>query len=132
MEKVVLDTNVLVSALLTSGTPAAIVDLIAEGKLILFYNEQIIGGYWNVLQRKKFGFSFLQVSRLIESIVKSGIAAKTDESSLISMPDEDDRVFYDLAKTSGAFLITGNIKHFPQESFVITPADFLRSYAISR
>jgi predicted nucleic acid-binding protein len=42
------------------------------------------------------------------------------------MPDEEDRKFYNVAKSSGAFLITGNIKHFPPESFIVTPADFLK------
>jgi predicted nucleic acid-binding protein len=42
-----------------------------------------------------------------------------------AMPDEDDRVFYDTAKTAGAFLITGNTKHFPQEPFILTPAEFV-------
>jgi hypothetical protein len=41
------------------------------------------------------------------------------------MPDEDDRVFYDTAKTAGAYLIPGNTKHFPQEPFILTPAQFL-------
>jgi hypothetical protein len=41
------------------------------------------------------------------------------------MPDESDRVFYDVAKTAGAYLITGNTKHFPQEPFILTPAEFV-------
>ena len=43
--KVVLDTNVLVSSLLASGPPAAVVDLVAEGKIKPFYNDQIIAEY---------------------------------------------------------------------------------------
>jgi predicted nucleic acid-binding protein len=39
--------------------------------------------------------------------------------------DEDDRIFYDTAKRAGAYLITGNTKHFPRESFILTPAKFL-------
>jgi hypothetical protein len=42
-----------------------------------------------------------------------------------AMIDEDDRVFYDTAKFAGAYLITGNIKHYPAEPFIITPAVFL-------
>ena len=41
------------------------------------------------------------------------------------MPDEDDRVFYDTAKTAGAYLITGNSKHYPSEPFILTPSVFL-------
>ena len=133
MNKIVLDTNILVSALLANGPPAMIADMIAEGKLTPFYNDLIISEYWNVLQRPRFGFHPFQVSRLLDSIVRTGVAIEvvpkySDESGIISMPDEDDRKFYDVAKASLAYLITGNIKHFPAEPFIFSPADFLRKY----
>jgi len=39
--------------------------------------------------------------------------------------NEDDRIFYDTAVEAEAYLITGNIRHFPKEAFIITPAQFL-------
>ena len=128
MIRIVLDTNVLVSALLTDGHPAAIVNLAAEKKLIPVYNDLIITEYWEVLKRPKFGFRPSQVSRLMDDIVKTGIAAETETSSNILMADETDRKFYDAAKASLAYLITGNIKHFPRESFIVTSSDFLKMY----
>jgi predicted nucleic acid-binding protein len=41
------------------------------------------------------------------------------------MLDEDDRIFYDTAKNAGAYLVTGNKRHYPDEAFILTPADFL-------
>ena len=128
MNKVVLDTNVLVSSLLANGSPAAIVDLTAEGKLRPFYNDLIISEYWHVLKRQKFTFQPLQVSRLINDIVKIGIAIEPHGLSVIPMPDEDDRIFYEVAKASGAILITGKLRHFPDESFIMTPSDFFQKY----
>jgi len=128
MNRVVLDTNILVSALLANGPPAAIIDMVAEGKLTLFYNDLIISEYWDVLQRPKFGFHAIQVSRLIHNIVKAGIAIEVNSQSIIPMPHEDDRIFYDVAKVSHAFLITGNIKHYPHESCIVAPAGFLKMY----
>jgi putative PIN family toxin of toxin-antitoxin system len=128
MNKVVLDTNVLVSALLANGPPSAIVDLIANGKLIPFYNDLIISEYWDVLKRPKFNFHSFQVFRLIDDIVKSGIVAEIHEPSDMPMIDEDDRKFYDVAKAALAFLISGNIRHFPPEPFIVTPVGFLRHY----
>jgi len=128
MNKVVLDTNVLVSSLITNGPPAVIIDLVAEGKLRPFYNDLIISEYWHVLQRPKFNFYPSQVSRLIGDIVKAGIAVEVSDPSTIPMPDENDRKFYDVAQASHAFLITGNKRHFPLDSFIITPADFLKKY----
>ncbi|MCL2764122.1 MAG: putative toxin-antitoxin system toxin component, PIN family [Treponema sp.] len=126
--KVVLDTNVLISAILSNGPPAVIADLMANGKLIPFYNELIIEEYWDVLHRKKFNFQNIQIDRFLDTIVKAGIAVKADTSNLIKIQDEDDRKFYDVAMASFAYLITGNIRHYPKEPFIVTPAEFLKIY----
>ena len=126
--KVVIDTNVLVSSILANGPLAAIADMIADGKLRPFYNDHIIAEYWNVLHCPQFGFLSLQIDRLIDTIVKTGVAVDVHIPSAISMTDEEDRKFYDAAKISHAYLITGNIKHFPKEPFIVTPAGFLNTY----
>jgi predicted nucleic acid-binding protein len=46
-------------------------------------------------------------------------------SSVHAMIDEDDRIFYDTAKSAEAYLISGNTKHYPNEPFILTPAAFL-------
>ena len=124
MVNVVLDTNILVSSLLTSGPPSVIVDLIADGNIIPFYSNPILQEYWEVLSRKKFGFDSMQVNRLIDDIVRTGIAVE-GKSNKNKKVNEEDRIFYDAAVEAGAYLITGNIRHFPKESFIITPAQFL-------
>ena len=42
------------------------------------------------------------------------------------MTDEDDRAFYDTAKNNDAYLVTGNTRHYPNESFILTPTEFMR------
>ena len=125
MVKVVLDTNILVSSLLTAGPPAVIVDLAADGNIIPFYSNPILQKYWEVLSRKKFGFNPAQVSRLLDDIARTGIAVEGKQLNKNKKVNEDDRIFYDAAVEANAYLITGNIKHFPKESFIITPAQFL-------
>jgi hypothetical protein len=76
-------------------------------------------------------FSGLKTKEILMDIAKYGLSVipvtpGTDESPT-PLPDESDRKFYDTAKYCGAFLITGNIKHFPQEPFIITPAEFLKT-----
>ena len=124
--RVVLGTNILVSSLLTSGHPAAVVDLIAEGKIIPFYSNSILQEYRSVLSRKKFGFSSGQISRLIDDITRTGIAVEDNPHCSIKMLDEDDRIFYNAAVEAQAFLITGNTRHFPKESFIVTPVQFIK------
>jgi len=121
--KVVLDTNILVSSLLTAGPPAVIVDLIANSKVIPYYSNPILQEYWDVLSRKKFGFDSVQVTRLIDDIVRTGIAVEGKQ--LNAKINKDDRIFYEAAVEAMAYLITGNIRHFPKESFITTPAQFL-------
>jgi len=64
------------------------------------------------------------VAALINSIEKYGVTTIADKSD-VPLPDESDRVFYDVAKKGKAILVTGNIKHFPLEPFIMTPAEFL-------
>lgn len=123
----VVDTNILVSSLLSDGNPALIVDQIAEGKIIPCFNSPILSEYQDVLSRPKFGFSLLQINRLIHDIVQAGIPVHSIPSAF-HLPDEGDRKFYDVAKTAGVILITGNTKHYPQEPFVLTPAAFVQRY----
>ena len=128
MLKVVLDTNILVSSLLTYGPPAVIVDLVADGKIVPYYGELIIQEYWDVLSREKFNFSSSQVFRLINDITRAGMAVKKIQTGRKKMYDEGDRIFYDTAVISQSYLITGNIRHFPKETFIVSPAQFLTLY----
>ena len=123
-----MDTNILVSSLLSSGHPASITDLIAQGKIIPVYNDLILCEYWDVLSREKFGFSNSQVLRLMKDIARTGIAVESETPSCFKMKDGDDRIFYDTALEAEAYLITGNLKHFPPEPLIVSPVEFLRIY----
>ena len=117
--KVVFDTNVLVSAILTNGTPAAIADLMANEKLMPFYNDVIIEEYWDVLHRPKFNFQNVQINKLLDSIVKVGVAVEVNVYSNIKMLHEDDRKFYDVAKTALAYLRFAGISIVCSISYIL-------------
>jgi putative PIN family toxin of toxin-antitoxin system len=126
MEKVVIDTNVLVSGLWTpDGNSAKIIALMPLGKILPCYTLPIMKEYRSVLNRPKFKFSGTQTNELLALIEWYGLSLTT-ETSGTAMADESDRKFFDAAKTSGAILITGNKKHYPLESFVLNPAEFLQ------
>jgi putative PIN family toxin of toxin-antitoxin system len=119
---VVVDTNVLVSALWKRPShPAQIVDLIALHRIQPCFNAQIITEYRDVLSRPRLGFHPYDIDNLMELIEKEGMSFLAQPSA-IPFADESDRVFYDLAKAANAFLITGNVKHYPMEPFIMTPA----------
>ena len=127
IHRAVLDTNILVSAFWSScGTPARLVSLVWTGKVIPCYSSGIIEEYMAVLRRPAFNFSVAEVTGFLRHFRKAGFAVEV-EPSIIFMPDESDRKFYDVAKVCGAVLITGNKKHYPREVFVLTAAEFLQS-----
>ena len=124
----VIDTNVLVSALLAAHTDSPTVlirDYILEGSIIPLYNEEILMEYKAVLSRPKFGFPSLLVEDLISAIVQTGISSERVETE-DSFIDLKDVVFYEVALShEGSYLVTGNIKHFPKSPIVVTPAEML-------
>ncbi|GHT99370.1 PIN domain-containing protein [Spirochaetia bacterium] len=123
--RVVLDTNVLVSALWTPrGNPSTIIGLMLSGKIIPHFDYRIMAEYRNVLRRPKLSFPDNDVEELLAEIEHYGLYVAVKPSS-IPMIDETDRKFFDVAKACEAFLITGNKRHYPQDSLVITPAEFI-------
>ena len=94
----VIDTNVLVSALITHNSEAAtakVVQLLLNKDFVPMYDEDIIAEYENVLHRPKFPILPEVADTLISYIVENGIEASRVVFSE-SMPDEDDRVFYEV------------------------------------
>ena len=120
----VLDTNVLVSALMSkTGVPAMIYEMVHNGKLIPVYDDNILDEYKEVLYRPKLGLSHMDVDALMKLFAEQGKRV-VSQISEVPLPDEADRIFYDAASQNGAMLITGNLKHFPQEPFIMAPRDF--------
>lgn len=125
MIKVVLDTNVIISAALSDlGNPARIIDLASVGIIDIYYSNEILAEYEEVLSRDKFGFSKEKQVAAIEMISKNGIRIDPIKSK-IQISDMDDIIFYDAAKTIEAYLVTGNIKHYPEDPLILTPTQFL-------
>ena len=123
MIKIVIDTNILVSALLTpTGNAAQIIDRVFSEELLPIYYSSILLEYATVLARPRFAFSSDDQNHLINGIVKYGESIIPEISNIIFV-DESDRIFFDTAKSSDAYLVTGNQRHFPDELFVVTPAD---------
>jgi putative PIN family toxin of toxin-antitoxin system len=129
MLKIVIDTNVVVSSMISkAGNPAKIMKLFFERQVELYYSEDIMLEYEDVLFRAHFRFNAGDIELLFGTIKEIGVLVKPDMSSA-EMPDEDDRVFYDAAKAGEAFLVTGNKKHYPDEPFILTPAEFLERFS---
>lgn len=127
---VVLDTNIVVSALLSPfGPPARIVDLMLAGELTMTFDDRVLTEYRQVLSRPRFGFAAGDVERLLQFIEAEGTAVLAKPWPY-PLPDPDDSAFIEVAAAAGAPLVTGNLRHFPADRCpgvdVRAPADFLR------
>lgn len=110
---VVLDTNILVSAGLTQGPPAQVVDLALRRELAVILCPAILQEYLEVMHRPKFekaGFPPGWLDRLLAMATRLRL-----DPPVWPLPDPKDAVFLALAKTAGAALVTGNLKHFPHD-----------------
>jgi len=124
----VIDTNVLVSAMLTHNLESATtktIEAIVTGKIMPLYNPEIIEEYEDVLYRKKFDLDNDDVSQMIRFIIQVGINIERTKSNEV-LPDPSDAVFYEVALSKeGSFVVTGNLKHFPKSPIVVTPSEIL-------
>jgi len=114
--RIVVDTNVLVSGLLTPfNPPGAIVGLIAAGRLTPCYDMRITAEYDDVLRRPAFPFSAEEVAAFLAQ-VRAGGEIVAGEPLKERLPHPDDEPFLEVALSSNAeFLVTGNMKHFPRD-----------------
>ena len=127
----VFDTNVLVSALWTpSGKASAIVNAALSRKLSLCHDYRIMDEYREVLLRPKFKFLTWQVCSLLDAIEKDGISVVAPPLPEVPFPDETDRMFYEVAMFCHAPLVTGNLKHFPREAWIMGVADFYEMFRL--
>lgn len=130
MRLIVLDTNVIVSAgIKPASAPAELVmDWVLEGRVKVATSPWIVREYREVVRRPKFrryGFPPLWLEFLIEESLYLPDADIESQPG----PDPKDRAFLALAHTAGAWLVTGNLKHFPQavrsDVRILSPADYL-------
>jgi len=133
--KIVLDTNVLVSGLLSPfHKPADILRLVLTRQVQLYVDARILAEYREVLHRPKFQFDKSRVEILLEYIRSIGELV-TSSPLPSSLPDPGDDPFLEVAVSGEVeYLITGNISHFPAEYEnvqIITPAEFMIRYRIS-
>ena len=125
----VIDTNVLVSAMLKwNSIPGNVMELTFDGPIVPILNEQIVKEYREVLVRPKFHFTEEIVRDVLEDIQGKGIYVDAEHLD-IELPDPKDRVFYEVGmekrKTEDAYLVTGNIRHFPKKAFIVTPREMI-------
>lgn len=134
----VIDTNVLVSAMLKwQSVPGNVMEFVLDGFIIPVLNKEIVAEYRTVPARPKFGLDDKIIIDIIDSLENVGFYVDA-ETIDIELPDSKDRVFYEVVmeerKEEETYLVTENIKHFPDKPFIVTPRQmldiFLKEYDV--
>jgi putative PIN family toxin of toxin-antitoxin system len=127
--RVVLDTNVIVSGVMTAhGTCARIIDMVGDGALEMYADDRILDEYDSVLHRPELRIAPESISPVLELIRHTAcLIAATPLAP--ELPDPDDLPFLEVAAAADAPLVTGNARHYPERArqgvTVLSPAEFL-------
>lgn len=131
---VVLDTNVVISGLLSeTGKPGIIINLALENRFQVAYDDRILGEYEDVLSRPELHIRQASARAVIAHIELTGEKIDAKGLSLEGFQDPDDLTFAGVFLTADAqALITGNLRHFSslieRELAVFSPAKFLERF----
>ncbi len=128
----IIDTNVIVAALLTKNKLSAtvrVLEAFLSGEVVAVAHEKIIDEYKAVLSREKFNFSKEKIEKVVAAFEQNSVflsGATFDEP----VSDPKDIVFYEVSLDAqshfdDSYLVTGNIKDFPVKPFIVTPSQFL-------
>jgi uncharacterized protein len=134
MIRVVLDTNILVSALLQSqGLPARVFLMTLAGTAAqLCVSGDVYAEYEEVIRRPKFKRSEAAIEQALRAIRQNGFWVKPSEKVLASF-DPDDDIFLECSQAARAhYLVTGNVRDFPvkwDETQIVTARQFLDALA---
>jgi len=130
MRLAVLDTNIIVSAgIKREGAPATIVmDWVLDGQVQVVTCPAIVDEYREVVRRAKF-LRHRFPPLWLEFLIAESMQLPDPADWAHPLPDSRDAPFLALAHRTGAWLVTGNIRHFPREArsgvTVLLPADYL-------
>lgn len=132
---VVIDTNVLVSAMYSNASPPfTILEMVESNNLIPIFDKRMLKEHYDVLNRDKFVNKFgkefvdLMVRDTLYTLVKNGIYINDVQKTMQDIKDEGDIPFFEVKESSQEFdsmLVTGNTKHFPEDECVVTPKELI-------
>jgi putative PIN family toxin of toxin-antitoxin system len=127
--RVVYDTNVLVSAALKPGSiPAALVSLALAQRVHLCVSPPILAAYKEVLHRPKFGFAAPSIDALLADLTRTALLIHPTIPLTVALDEADNRFLECALEARAAFLVTGNLRHFPVPTFediqIVEPARF--------
>ena len=136
MQKIVIDTNVIVSSLIQKSYPYQIIfDLFINDKISLCVSLPLMAEYYAVLERQKFAqfLEFTVKAKMVLANIEAKAIYYQPEITLELISDKGDNKILELADVCNAdYIITGNTNDFtfPQykQTRIVTPRDYWENY----
>lgn len=114
--RVVLDTNVLISAVWKpGGLEAQVVEHAWRGSFSLAVSEAVMAEYAEVLGRRKFAPKQAAIEKLRQDLQKHAEMFQTGDALRVSRDEDDNRMLECAVAAEAAYLVTGNLKDYPEE-----------------
>ena len=114
--------------MLKAGSVPGLVALEAmSGDIIPVLNDEILAEYEDVLRRPKFRFEERAIRVFLEELKRRAVYVDAVSVEEV-LPDEKDVIFYAVLmekRKEEAYLVTGNLKHFPVRTYIVTPREML-------
>ena len=133
MIRVVIDTNVVVSAVLNPlGSPARVLGLVSDEAIRLLVSASIVSEYEDVLGRGEFGLSASYLEAFFQDLLADAVVVEGAPPLRVSPDPTDDKFLECAAAAEADYLVTGNLKHFPKllgRIRVVSPAVLLKEVA---
>jgi putative PIN family toxin of toxin-antitoxin system len=136
MQKVVIDTNVLVSSLIQRSYPyLIIIEIFSVDKIQVCLSDELFAEYFNVLNRARFSKypDFIANAQALLIDLERIAVKYIPTVHLEIIKDLDDNKLLELAETCHAdFLITGNTNDFTISDYkgtkIVTPKEYWTDY----
>jgi len=136
MQRIILDTNVLVSALIQKNYPYLIInELFLENRIVLCLSDELMAEYYEVLKREKFARypDFVKNAEILLATIETKAVKFSPKTKVSIITDHDDNKLLELAAESKAnYLITGNTNDFTMAKFkktkILTPKEYWENY----
>ncbi len=129
MIRIVIDTNIVISALLSAESlPEAVINLAFSGDVQWVASEPILAEYAEVLRRPRFAIGPARTANVM-SRIRESVLLVAPTMRIEATKDTDDNIFLECAQAAAAdYVVTGNIRHFPriwQKTRIVTPREFI-------
>ena len=126
--RVVLDTNVIVSGIGWGGTPAAILDAVSDGQLVLVTSAPLLAELRRVLEYPRLAKVIQGGAQLADLVAASGVVVAPTRTLTVVSDDDDNRVLEAAIEGAADYIVSGDTDLLDLGSFrgipILTPAEF--------